>query len=61
MCAPIRIENATVGVIELLNRVDHRPYEDKDVHFLGVLAGYISLSLQTVLEAKRSRESVQAR
>ena len=56
ICAPIRIEKATVGVIELLNRVDQRPYEDRDVHFLGVLAGYISLSLRTVLEAKRSAD-----
>ncbi len=53
---PIQIGRATCGVLELLNRRSGDSYEDSDLELLLIFAGYISTSLQNVLDANRYKE-----
>ena len=53
---PIQLGQSTCGVVELLNRVGSDAFEDRDLELLLIFAGYISTSLQNVLDANRYRE-----
>jgi diguanylate cyclase (GGDEF)-like protein len=53
---PIRIEREVCGVLELLNRQGATDYDSRDLNLLEVFAGYISVSIQNVLDARQSQE-----
>jgi diguanylate cyclase (GGDEF)-like protein len=53
---PIRIEQDVCGVLELLNRKDHVVYSDRDLNLLQIFAGYISISVQNVLDGRQAQE-----
>ncbi|MBI5827019.1 MAG: sensor domain-containing diguanylate cyclase [Deltaproteobacteria bacterium] len=56
ICAPIRIKKTTIGVIELLNRVDGSDYTGDDLTLLKLFAEYTSTLIQNSLDAKRFGE-----
>jgi diguanylate cyclase (GGDEF)-like protein len=56
IAAPIRIQGATCGTIELLNRLDGEAYDDRDMVLLEVFASYTASSLQNALDARAARE-----
>lgn len=53
---PIRIEREVCGVLELINRQGAPDYDSRDLDLLEVFAGYISVSIQNVLDARQSQE-----
>ena len=53
---PIRIEQDVCGVLELLNRKGHDAYTDRDLNLLQIFAGYISISVQNVLDGRQAQE-----
>ncbi len=56
ICVPILIRGVTVGVLELINRVDRINYEKKDLTLLKIFAGYTSTLIQNSLDAKKYAE-----
>ncbi|MEE9613505.1 MAG: sensor domain-containing diguanylate cyclase [Thermodesulfobacteriota bacterium] len=56
VCAPIRIRGVTIGVIELINRLDGTNYAPRDLTLLEIFAGYTSTLIQNSLDAKRFEE-----
>lgn len=56
ICAPIRIKTATIGVIELINRLDGADYNRNDLTLLKIFAEYTSTLIQNSLDAKRFGE-----
>jgi diguanylate cyclase (GGDEF)-like protein len=54
LAVPIRIENTICGVIELVNRLDGRPFDMRDLALLEIFASYTSVSLQNLLDARRA-------
>lgn len=53
---PIRIEQEVCGVLELINR-EHAPaYSEQDRNLLEIFAGYISISVQNVLDGRQAQE-----
>ncbi|MBI3399404.1 MAG: GGDEF domain-containing protein [Deltaproteobacteria bacterium] len=52
VCAPIEIEEARIGVIELINSTEKINYDRKDLTLLKIFAGYTSTLIQNVLDAK---------
>ncbi len=54
LAVPIRIENTICGVIELVNRMDGRPFDARDLALLEIFAAYTSVSLQNLLDARRA-------
>jgi diguanylate cyclase (GGDEF)-like protein len=50
---PIRIGDEVCGVLELINR-QHR-YSENDRKLLEIFAGYISVSIQNVLDARKAQ------
>jgi diguanylate cyclase (GGDEF)-like protein len=54
---PIRIEQEVCGVLELVNR-EHTDagYSQQDVNLLEIFAGYISVSIQNVLDGRQAQE-----
>ncbi|HBR16480.1 MAG: hypothetical protein A3G39_06740 [Deltaproteobacteria bacterium RIFCSPLOWO2_12_FULL_43_16] len=52
VCAPIDIEGARIGVIELINSKEKINYERKDLTLLKIFAGYTSTLIQNALDAK---------
>lgn len=50
---PIGIGDSTIGVIELINRIDKANYDGKDVALLEIFAGYTSTLIQNALDARR--------
>ncbi|MBI5453785.1 MAG: sensor domain-containing diguanylate cyclase [Deltaproteobacteria bacterium] len=56
VCAPIRIKGATIGVIELINRVDRINYDQTDLNLLKIFAEYTSTLIQNLLDARRFGE-----
>lgn len=52
ICVPVKIENVTIGVIELINKKDGVSYSSKDLSLLEIFAGYTSTLIQNTLDAK---------
>ncbi|MGB5160508.1 MAG: sensor domain-containing diguanylate cyclase [Thermoanaerobaculia bacterium] len=53
---PIRIEQEVCGVLELINRREAGDYSQQDVNLLEIFAGYISVSIQNVLDGRLAQE-----
>ncbi len=56
IAVPIRIEHEVCGVLELINRLDASNYSQQDRTLLEVFAGYISISIQNVLDGRQAQE-----
>ncbi len=56
ICAPVKIKGATIGVIELLNRLNGVNYSQNDLLLLKIFAGYTSTLIQNSLDAKKFGE-----
>lgn len=56
ICAPIVIRGATVGVIELINRLNGADYGRNDLTLLKIFAEYTSTLVQNSLDAKKFGE-----
>ncbi len=53
LAVPIKIDDAIVGVIELINRKERVNYDDKDLSILEIFAGYTSTLIKNALDARR--------
>jgi len=53
---PIRIEHEVCGVLELVNRRQAEEYTRQDLNLLEIFAGYISISIQNVLDGRMAQE-----
>jgi diguanylate cyclase (GGDEF)-like protein len=53
---PIRIEQEVCGVLELINRLNSSSYSGEDRNLLEIFAGYISISIQNVLDGRQAQE-----
>ena len=53
---PIRIEHEVCGVLELVNRRHAKEYSRQDLNLLEIFAGYISISIQNVLDGRLAQE-----
>jgi diguanylate cyclase (GGDEF)-like protein len=53
---PIRIEKDVCGVLELINRQGAPEYSAHDRDLLAIFAGYISVSIQNVLDGRQAQE-----
>jgi len=53
---PIRIEHEVCGVLELVNRLGTEQYSQQDLNLLEIFAGYISISIQNVLDGRQAQE-----
>lgn len=60
LAVPIRIENRVCGVLEMVNRLDGRPYDERDRGLLEIFAAYTSASIQNLLDAKRAEEAARS-
>lgn len=56
VCVPIYIGKHVCGVLELINRSDGKPFNERDMTLLEIFAGYTSFTLQNALDAKRAHE-----
>lgn len=56
IAVPIRIEQEVCGVLELLNRKGQRDFTPQDRKLLEIFAGYISVSIQNVLDGRQAQE-----
>jgi diguanylate cyclase (GGDEF)-like protein len=52
----IRIEHDVCGVLELINKSDGGAFTSQDKNLLEIFAGYISISIQNVLDARQAQE-----
>lgn len=53
---PVRIEQEVCGVLELINRRHADQYSQHDTDLLQIFAGYISISIQNVLDGRQAQE-----
>ena len=56
IATPIRIEQDVCGVLELINRRNAAGFSREDRNLLEIFAGYISISIQNVLDARQAQE-----
>ncbi len=56
ICAPLRLDGRTIGVIELINHIGADGYADSDLDLLEIFAQTISASIVSAIDAQRSRE-----
>ena len=56
VAVPVRIEQEVCGVLELINRQGADDYSDEDLNLLRIFAGYISISIQNILDGRRAQE-----
>lgn len=59
ICAPIKINDSIIGVIELINRVDKDNYDNNDLLLLEIFAGYTATLMEKSLAAREFRELSQ--
>jgi diguanylate cyclase (GGDEF)-like protein len=53
---PVRIEQEVCGVLELINREGAEEFSQHDTDLLEIFAGYISVSIQNVLDGRQAQE-----
>jgi diguanylate cyclase (GGDEF)-like protein len=53
---PIRIEQEVCGVLELINRRHRDGFGRQDLNLLEIFAGFISISIQNVLDGRQAQE-----
>jgi diguanylate cyclase (GGDEF)-like protein len=53
---PIRIEKKVCGALELINRTEADGFSEEDLKLLEIFAGYISISLENVLDGRQAQE-----
>jgi diguanylate cyclase (GGDEF)-like protein len=53
---PVRIEQEVCGVLELINRQGADGFSESDRNLLEIFAGYISISIQNVLDGRQAQE-----
>ena len=56
VCAPLKVEGRTIGIIELLNHSGGTGYSEADLDLLGLFAQTISLAIVNAIDAQRSKE-----
>ncbi len=56
IAAPIKIQNAVIGVLELINRKGRSNYENNDLMLLEVFAGYTANLMENALAAREFEE-----
>ncbi len=56
IAVPVWIERTVCGVLELLNRSDGKPYNERDMKMLEIFARYTSISIENLLDAQRANE-----
>src|SRR5258708_3112707 len=56
VCVPIYLGKHVCGVLELINRLDGKAFNGRDMTLLEIFAGYTSFTLQNALDAKRAHE-----
>jgi diguanylate cyclase (GGDEF)-like protein len=56
VAVPIRIEQEVCGVLELINRQGAEEFSRDDLKLLSIFAGYISVSIQNILDGRRAQE-----
>ena len=56
VAVPIRVGQEVCGVLELMNRQGATHYSADDRNLLEIFAGYISISIQNVLDGRRAQE-----
>ena len=60
VAVPIRLQNTVCGVLELVNRKEKRAFDERDRDLLEIFAAYTSLTLQTLLDARRANEAARS-
>lgn len=56
LCAPLVVEGQVIGVIELINRLGGRSFDQRDLMLLEIFAQTISVSVANAIDAYRSKE-----
>jgi len=56
VCAPLQVDEQTIGVIELVNHLSGEGYSDRDLLLLQIFGQTISASIVNAIEAQRSKE-----
>jgi diguanylate cyclase (GGDEF)-like protein len=56
VAVPIRIGNDVCGVLELINRDGADVYSARDRDLLAIFAGYLSISIENVLDGRQAQE-----
>ena len=60
LAVPVRIENSVCGVLEMVNRRDGRPFDERDRALLEIFASYTSVSIQNLLDARRAGDAARS-
>ncbi len=56
VAVPVYIGKHVCGVLELINRLDGKPFTQRDMTLLEIFAGYTSFTLHNALDARRAHE-----
>lgn len=56
VAVPIQVGQEVCGVLELMNRQGAKLYSADDRNLLEIFAGYISISIQNILDGRRAQE-----
>lgn len=56
VCVPIRSKERVLGVIELINYVGQRPFDEADLTLLQAMADYAAIALENALHVQRIHE-----
>jgi diguanylate cyclase (GGDEF)-like protein len=56
LAVPVRIEETVCGVLEMVNREGGSDFTEHDLKLLTIFAGYISVSIQNILDGRQAHE-----
>ncbi len=56
VCVPLKSKNRTLGVIELVNRLDEGPYTVADQEILGTIADFAAIAIENARYFEQVRE-----
>ena len=60
LAVPMRIKERCVGVIEIINKVDGKPFDDSDLQWLEVFANQAALAVQNAQSFQKARDEISS-
>jgi putative nucleotidyltransferase with HDIG domain len=56
LCVPMKVKDKIIGVVEVLNRIDKKPFDEDDKEIFSILANHAAIAIENARLYKQLRE-----
>jgi PAS domain S-box-containing protein len=61
LCVPLLSQGCSIGVLQVINKQDHTPFDEGDVELLSQFASQVSIALQNAIQYEETKNALNQR